>query len=59
MKQKCFSGILLHSYEPTDVGNLFPGFSTLSKFSLNIWKFLVQVLLKPSLKDFEHNLASM
>ena len=29
------------------------------KSSLNIWQFLVLVLLKPSLKDFEHNLASM
>ena len=46
-------------YDPTDIGNLISGFSAFSKSSLYIWKFLVQILLKPSLKDFEHNLASM
>ena len=45
--------------DPTDVGNLISGFSAFSKSSLNIWKFSVHVLLKPSLKDFEHDLASM
>ena len=45
--------------DPTDVGNLISGSSAFSKSSLNIWKFLVHVLLRPSLKDFEHNLASM
>ena len=30
-----------------------------SKFSLYIWKFSVHVLLKPSLQDLEHDLASM
>ena len=34
-------------YDPTDVGNSISGFSALSKSSLNIWKFMVQVLLKP------------
>ena len=33
------------------------GSSAFSKSSLNIWKFLVHVLLKPSLRDFEHNLT--
>ena len=46
-------------YDPTDIGNLISGFSAFSKSSLYIWKFLVQILLKPSLKDFEHYLASM
>ena len=46
-------------YDPEDVGNLIPGSSAFSKSSLNIWKFSVHVLLKPSLKDFEHYLASM
>ena len=41
-----------------NVGNLISG-SASSKPSLYIWKFSVHVLLKPSLKDFEHNLASM
>ena len=45
--------------DPTDVGNLIAGSSAFSKSSLYIWKFLVQVLLKPSLKDFESYLANM
>ena len=40
-------------YVPMDVGNLISGSSIFSKSSLNIWKFLVHVLLKPSLKNFE------
>ena len=46
-------------YDPTDIGNLISGFSDFSKPSLFIWKFSIQVLLKPSLKDFEHNFTSM
>ena len=46
-------------YDPADVGNLISGSSAFSKSSLYIWKFLVHILLKPSLKDFEHYLASM
>ena len=46
-------------YDPADVGNLISGSSAFSKPSLYIWKFLVHILLKPSLKDFEHRLASM
>ena len=45
--------------DPTDVGNLISGSSAFSKSSLNIWKFLVYLLLKPSLKDFEHYFTSM
>ena len=40
--------------DPTDVGNLISGFSAFSKISLNIWKFMVHVLLKPGLEIFEH-----
>ena len=47
------------SYDPMDVGNLISGFSAFSKSNLQIWKFSVHVLLKPSLKDFEYYLASM
>ena len=43
----------------TDVGNLISGSSTFSKTSLNIWKFSVHVLLKPSLENFEHYFASI
>ena len=45
--------------DPTYVGNLTYGSSVFSKSSFYIWKFSVHVLLKPSLKDFEHYLASM
>ena len=40
--------------DPVDVGNLISGFSVFSKFSLNMWKFMVHVLLKPVLENFEH-----
>ena len=46
-------------YDPTDVSNLISGSSAFSKSSLYIWEFLVHILLKPSLKDFEHHLARM
>ena len=46
-------------YDPADVGNLISGSSAFSKLSLSIWNFLVHILLKPSLEDFEHDLASM
>ena len=45
--------------DPADVGNLISGSSAFSKTSLNMWKFMVYVLLKPSLKDFELYLASV
>ena len=40
-----------------DVVNLNSGSSAFPKISLNIWNFSVHILLKPSLKDFEHNLV--
>ena len=43
----------------TDVSNLIFGYSAFSKSSLNIWKFLVHVLLKPSFENFEHYFASI
>ena len=46
-------------YDPTDVDNLISGSSAFSKTSLNIWQFMVHVLLKPGLEDFEHYFASM
>ena len=45
--------------EPTDVGNLISGSSAFLKSSLNIWKFMVHVLLKPNLDNFEHYFESM
>ena len=45
--------------DPTDVGSLISGSSDLSKTNLNIWKFMVHILLKPGLENFEHYLTSM
>ena len=45
--------------DPTDVDNLISGSSAFSKSSLNIWKLMVHVLLKPGLQDFEHYFGSM
>ena len=45
--------------DPMNVGNLISGSSAFSKSSLNIWKFMVQVLLKPHLENFEHYFASV
>ena len=45
--------------DPTDVGNLISGSSAFSKSSLNIGKFLVHVLLKPGLENFEHYFTSV
>ena len=42
-----------------DVGNLISGSSVFSKSSLTIWKFMVHLLLKPGLENFEHYFASM
>ena len=44
-------------YDPADVGNLIFGSFAFSKSSLNIWKFMVYVLLKPDLENFEHYFA--
>ena len=44
---------------PADVGNLISGLLAFSKSSLNIWKFMVHILLKPSLENFEHYFASV
>ena len=46
-------------HDPTDVGNLISGSSAFSEISLNIWKFMVHVLLNPGLENFEHYFASM
>ena len=45
--------------DPMDIGNLISGSSGFSKSRLNIWEFLVHILLKPSLENFEHYFASM
>ena len=51
-----FSGIPLLFYDSTDVDNLISGSFDFSKSRLYTFKLSAHVLLKPSLKDFEHNL---
>ena len=46
-------------YDQTDVGDLISGSSDFSKSSLHTWNFLVYILWKSGLKDFEHYFASM
>ena len=46
-------------YNPVNVGNLISRSSPFSKPSLDIWKFLVHIMLKPSMQDFKHDLTSM
>ena len=45
--------------DPVDVGNLISGSSAFSKTSLNIWKFVVHVLLKRGLENFDHYFTSV
>ena len=54
-----FLELLYFLHDPTDIGNLISDSSASLKPSLYILKFSVHVLLKASLKDFEHNFASM
>ena len=44
-------------YDPVDVGNLISGSSAFSKSGLNIWKFLVHILLKRGMENFEYYFA--
>ena len=46
-------------YDPVDVGNLISDSSAFSKSSLNIWNFLVHILLKLGLENLEHYFVSM
>ena len=45
--------------DPTDGGHLISGSSAFSKTNLNIWKFMVSVLLKRGLENFEHYFTSV
>ena len=53
LELSCFSD------DPEDVGNSISGSSAFSKTSLKICKFMVHILLKPGLENFEHHLSSM
>ena len=58
VKQMFFWEFPCFFYDSADVDNLISGSFDFSKSRLYIWKFLVHILLKPSLKDFEHYLTS-
>ena len=58
-EEDVFLGLSCFFDNPVDVGNLISGSSAFSKSILNIWKFLVHVLLKPGLEIFEHYFASV
>ena len=53
MELSCFGD------DPADVGNLISGSSAFSKTSLNIWKLMVRILLKPGLENFESYFTSV
>ena len=54
-----FLEFLCFFYDPVGDGNLISGSSAFSKSSLNIWKYMVHILLKPTLENFEHYFASL
>ena len=54
-----FLELFWFSDDPAHVGNLNSGSSAFSKSSMNIWKFLVHILLKPGLENFEHYFTSV
>ena len=54
-----FLGLSCFSDDPVDIGNKISSSSSFSKTSLNIWKFMVHILLKPGLENFERYFTSM
>ena len=58
-RSRCFLELCCFFDDPPDVGNLISGSSDFSKSSLNIWKFMIHVLLKPGLENFEHYFTSV
>ena len=53
LELSCFSD------DPAGVGSLISDSSAFSKTSLNIWNFMVDILLKPGLENFEHYFGSL
>ena len=45
--------------DPADIGNLISGSFAFFKNSLNIWEFMVHILLKSGLENFEHYFTSV
>ena len=58
-RNRCFLEFSCFFDDPADVGNLISVSSAFSKTSLNIWKFMVHVLLKPGLENFGHYFTSV
>ena len=58
-RNRFFSGITCFLYDPANVDSVISGSSAFLKSSSYAWKFHVHILLKPCLKDFEHNLAEV
>ena len=56
-KADVFLDVSCFFYDPVDVGNLIS--SAFSKSSSNIWKFLIHILLKHSLENFEQYFTSV
>ena len=54
-----FPGTILLFNDPTDVGNLISDSSAFSKSTLKIWKYMVHILLKPDLENFEYYFVSV
>ena len=46
-------------YDPMNIGSLISGSSAFFKPYLDSWKFLVHIMLKPSMQNFKHDLTSM
>ena len=57
-KADVFLELSFFKNDSVDVGNLISGSSAFSKTSLNIWKFMVHILLKSGLENFEHSLLA-
>ena len=54
-----FLGFPCFLYNPANVGNLISCSFAFSETSLDAWKFLVHVILKPSMQDFVHDLTTV
>ena len=54
-----FLKFLCFLYDPANPGKMTSDYSSFSKPSLDIWKFLVPIMLKSSMQDFKHDLTSM
>ena len=54
-----FLEVSCFSHDPVDGGNVISASSSFSKTSLNIWKFMVHIRLKPGLENFEHYFTSV